>query len=581
MKNTIMKIKKEKWIVISISSLCVILVIFYWWKNKNTLIEGNLLDDIQERINTGDQKTTSGVNYVFGKVLSALDVKKKDRTPLWNDNLSTYKDLGEMNDNVANLYAPRDVSNLEQDVINDNCSKKSLLKSEYAEDICEKYMGDYQTINEKCRSLSDRSCTLTKCCVLINGNKCVAGDKNGPSLITETDENGNKNQLLYEYYVYQGQRFPELLPEDSNYNNNCGKYADNSTDISPECMIQLFNKAGCANPNPSEIITEDYKNQNIHSTKRYLRDDLTKKALALQNLNETSDPDMIKDKIIKCNGPVTECDKYYSYDKNVSKRCMEDMFDMERITQLKTYYDVSNNVTLSDASLNIINTFITDEFASDYAGYTKRETNYWIKRKMQEQIALAKQAAENNMAFACKNYNERSVDVARNCMNYIFMDGCPAGDAAKVIDDKYYNSRKNFTRQQLQTELKKITDDLKQNVPSTDNLNNDDTIKCYGKNNNTCDRYYSTDKGVDGTCLDYIFQIKRAEKMSAYNKKIKGKNKSEITEDNVPSPLKTWNSATAQFENSTFAKSLTNRTKRDVITLISNNIDKLINIFGK
>ena len=28
MKNTIMKIKKEKWIVISISSLCVILVIF-------------------------------------------------------------------------------------------------------------------------------------------------------------------------------------------------------------------------------------------------------------------------------------------------------------------------------------------------------------------------------------------------------------------------------------------------------------------------------------------------------------------------------------------------------------------------
>lgn len=580
MKNTIMKIKNEKWIVISISSLCVILVIFYWWKNKNTLIEGNLLDDIQERINTGDEKTSSGVNYIFGKVLSALDVKKKDRTPLWNDNLSTYKDLGEMNEDVASLYAPRDLSNLEQDVINDNCSKKSLLKSEYAEDICEKYMGDYQTINQKCRGLSDRSCTLTKCCVLMNGNKCVAGDKNGPSLITETDEDGNKNQLMYEYYVYQGQRFPELLPED-NYNNNCGKYADNSTDISPECMIQLFNKAGCANPNPSEIITEDYKIQNSRSTKRYLRDDLTKKALALQNLNETSDPDMIKDKIIKCNGPVTECDKYYSYSKNVSKRCMEDMFDMERITQLKTYYDVSNNVTLSDASLNIINTFITDEFASDYAGYTKRETNYWINRKMQEQIVLVRQAAENNMAFACRNYNERSVDVSRNCMNYIFMDGCPAGDAAKVIDDKYYNSRKTFTRQQLQTELKKITDDLKKNVPSTDNLNEDNTIKCYGKTNNTCDRYYSTDKGVDGTCLEYIFQNKRTEKMSAYNNKIKGKNKSQITEDNVPSPLKTLNAATGQFENSTFANSLTNRTKRDVIALISNNIDKLIQIFGK
>ena len=580
-----MKNKKENLILMSVILLCLFLGIFYWWKNKNNLIEGNALDAIAERINTGDQKTTSGVNFVFGKVLSALNVNEKDRTPLWNDNLSTYKDLGEMyNDNI---YAARDVSNLEKDVVNDNCSKNSLLKSEYAEDICEKYMGDYQTINEKCRGLSDQSCTLTKCCVLMNGNKCVAGDKNGPSLITETDEDGNKNQLIYEYYIYQGQRFPELLPEDSNYNNNCGKYADNSTDISPECMIQLFNKAGCANPNPTEIITEDYKIQNSRSTKRYLRDDLTKKALALKNLNDTYDPDMKKDKMIKCNGPASECDKFYSYDKNVSKKCMEDMFDIERATQLKQYYNVADNVALSDASLNIINTFITDDFASDYAGYTKKNTNYWIKNKTQEMITLMKQAikeaTENNTAFACKDYKDNNTNVSRNCMNYMFMDGCPSGDTAKVIDDKFYNSHLKLTRQQIQTELKNLADTLKKDVPGniTDILNSDNTIKCYGKNNNICDRYYSTDKGVDRPCLDYIFQTKRAEKMSAYNNKIKGKGKSEITEDNVPSPLETWNSASGNFETSTFTKSLTKKTKKDVIKLISDNIDKLIRIFGK
>ena len=570
--------KKENWLLMSVIFLSLFLGIFYWWKHKNTLIEGNALDDIQERINTGDQKTTSGVNFVFGKVLSALNVKKKDSTPLWNDNLSTYKDLGEMyNDNI---YEPRDVSNLEENLINDNCSKKSLLKSEYAEDICEKYMGDYQTINEKCRGLSDRSCTLTNCCVLMNGNKCVSGDKNGPNLITETDENGNKNQLLYEYYIYQGQRFPELLPED-NFNNNCGKYADNSTNVSPECMIQLFNKAGCANENPAEIITEDYINQNSRSTKRYLRDDLTRKALALQNLNDTVDPDMRKDKIIKCNGPRTECDNFYSYNKNVSKRCMEDMFEIERDKSLKKYYDVSDNETLSDASLNIINSFITDDFASDYAGYTKRDTNYWINRKTQEQIMIMKQAAENNTAFACRNYNNRSVGLTSKCMSHIFLDGCPAGDAAKVVDNNYYTSRQKYTRQQIETELTNLTNNLKKNEARTDILNNDDTIKCYGKSNNTCDRYYSTDKGVDGTCLDFIFQTKRDEKIAKYNDSIKDKNKSNIIKDNVPSPLEVFNSTTGKYENTDFKKSLNNKTKTETIALISNIIDNLIKQFGK
>ena len=140
-----MKIKKEKWIVMSISILCVILVIFYWWKNKNTLIEGNLLDDIQGRINTGDEKTTSGVNYVFGKVLSALDVKTKDRTPLWNDNLSTYKDLGEMNEEVD---SPRDVSNLEKDVINDNFYFCLLIFKVDQEIKILVYILDHQLIND-------------------------------------------------------------------------------------------------------------------------------------------------------------------------------------------------------------------------------------------------------------------------------------------------------------------------------------------------------------------------------------------------------------------------------------------------
>lgn len=48
-------------------------------------------------------------------------------------------------------------------------------------------------INDNCKKLTKDNCKLIECCVLLNGEKCVGGDKNGPTYV-DTD---------YDYYHHK------------------------------------------------------------------------------------------------------------------------------------------------------------------------------------------------------------------------------------------------------------------------------------------------------------------------------------------------------------------------------------------
>ena len=57
------------------------------------------------------------------------------------------------------------------------------------------------TIEEKCMKLDKNVCSTTSCCVLVGGQKCVAGDERGPTF----DQNYNDQSLLYkDRYYYMG-----------------------------------------------------------------------------------------------------------------------------------------------------------------------------------------------------------------------------------------------------------------------------------------------------------------------------------------------------------------------------------------
>ena len=145
----------------------------------------------------GDQASAT-LNDVGGDLNSALgsiadlviDKEPAINTPQWR---SMYGNGVTVPDTITTGLKP-DTSL----IVTSGCSVKSIVKSQYEEDICVTYAGDYPTLDTKCKALSNDNCNLPACCVLINGTKCVAGDANGPTYLTDQG-----NEIDYKYYLHR------------------------------------------------------------------------------------------------------------------------------------------------------------------------------------------------------------------------------------------------------------------------------------------------------------------------------------------------------------------------------------------
>jgi hypothetical protein len=168
--------------------------------------------------------------------------------------------------------------------IDDLYGHKGLLNSDFKEDICTKYIGDLKTINKKCKQLSATNCKIPDCCVLLNGTKCVSGNINGPTFLTE---NGKSVDQLYFYH--KDKCYGNCETSDT-YADACGNYSKDSTGISKECMIQMFNNYGCPNPKPDSLINDqmvkDYKNTTMEYVGKYIK---TAMDIMTKNYNNESD----------------------------------------------------------------------------------------------------------------------------------------------------------------------------------------------------------------------------------------------------------------------------------------------------
>ena len=67
--------------------------------------------------------------------------------------------------------------------------------------FCTQYAGNTTKIEEKCAALDLNACASTSCCVLLGGQKCVAGTKNGPKNVANYTDYNLKNR---DFYYYQG-----------------------------------------------------------------------------------------------------------------------------------------------------------------------------------------------------------------------------------------------------------------------------------------------------------------------------------------------------------------------------------------
>lgn len=142
--------------------------------------------------------------------------------------------------------------------------EKSILNSTANGDMCKKYQGNQTAVNEKCKQLSNTSCKSKDCCVLLNGNQCVAGNARGAVYLTD-----DEGQIDQRYYHYKNKCYGNCNLAKS-YEQTCGNYMPNSTGISKACMIQMFNNYGCPNKNPSDLIDDAMVSSYSQTTKQYV-----------------------------------------------------------------------------------------------------------------------------------------------------------------------------------------------------------------------------------------------------------------------------------------------------------------------
>ena len=67
--------------------------------------------------------------------------------------------------------------------------------------FCTQDQNDISSIEEKCGALDLNTCASTSCCTLLGGQKCVAGNQNGPRNIANYSDYNLKNK---DFYYYQG-----------------------------------------------------------------------------------------------------------------------------------------------------------------------------------------------------------------------------------------------------------------------------------------------------------------------------------------------------------------------------------------
>ena len=67
--------------------------------------------------------------------------------------------------------------------------------------FCSYYNLQPNIIEEKCNAIDNASCAATTCCVLLGGQKCVAGNESGPTMKANYSDFLIKNK---DFYYYQG-----------------------------------------------------------------------------------------------------------------------------------------------------------------------------------------------------------------------------------------------------------------------------------------------------------------------------------------------------------------------------------------
>ena len=102
--------------------------------------------------------------------------------------------------NIKNKNKQPPTKQLKEVVIIEKMSINTDLTYDNTASFCTSHdnLPSGSNLEESCNNLTNENCNSVSCCVLLNGEKCVAGDADGPTFKTKTD--GSKNNIDFYYY---------------------------------------------------------------------------------------------------------------------------------------------------------------------------------------------------------------------------------------------------------------------------------------------------------------------------------------------------------------------------------------------
>jgi hypothetical protein len=99
---------------------------------------------------------------------------------------------------VVNIEALTSKNNSKKEAPNTSINLNPLT------DFCK---SSSDSLKKSCAKLTKKNCNATTCCVMLNGEKCVAGNQDGPTFKTESGKD-----ITIDYYYYQNKCYGNSCP---------------------------------------------------------------------------------------------------------------------------------------------------------------------------------------------------------------------------------------------------------------------------------------------------------------------------------------------------------------------------------
>jgi hypothetical protein len=231
-------------------------------------------------------------------------------------------------------------------------SKNFFTGARFSDGFCKTNSNPVE-LNTACSTLTAENCNLTDCCVLLQGNKCVAGDASGP--INQVDEKGE--DIDYAYYSYKNQCYGSCGKGIANASNPCSAFSITDAGINERCIKRLWAQAGC--PNGAHINPGV-----VDSLKNY-----SKAAIQVKFKNARKDEPNYE----KCYGPnesrwPVPCNETTDASTHLSARCLTKLFTDVGCTNKDTItsaYATANELKEKSEMINIFTDLSTAEDDSE------------------------------------------------------------------------------------------------------------------------------------------------------------------------------------------------------------------------